>query len=148
TFLQSPTFSSSTASVTLVTLSANFSTGGSLAAVVGALLNASGVLGSTPGSFVEVGVKGEIDLDGGAANGGKTNSFTWFGGYGYDSNGRPISISSGLTISAPNAGGKFTITGSTSFGAQTAKSSFSTTATLTLVSDPGSLIGLGGAPDS
>ena len=136
------------ASVTLVSLSASFSSGGSLPAVLGALLNASGVLGQAPGSFVEVGVKGQIDIDGGTAMGGKSNAFTWFGGYGYDSNGHPFSLSSGLTISAPNASGNFTITGSTNFGAQVAKNGFVTTATLTLISDPGSFIQLGGAPDS
>lgn len=145
TFLQSPSYSPSMASVTVVSLSASFSTGGTLPAVVGALLNASGVLGQAPGSFVEVGVKGEIDIDGGASMGGKTDTFTWFAGYGYDSNGNPISLSSGLTISTPNASGDFSITGSTSFGAQLAQSGFVTTATLTLVADPGSLIQLGGA---
>ena len=49
---------------------------------------------------MEVGVKGEIDIDKGAAMGGKTDPFTWFGGYGYDNNGHPYSLSSGLTISA------------------------------------------------
>lgn len=148
TFLQSPSYSPSMASVTLVSLSASFSTGGSLPAVVGALLNASGVLGRAAGSFVEVGVKGGINIDGGAAMGGKTDTFTWFGGYGYDSHGHPISISSGLTISAPNASGHFSITGSTGFGLQEAKNGFVTTATMTFIADPGSLLQLGGASAS
>jgi hypothetical protein len=132
--------------VTLVTLSAAFSTSTTLSAVLGAVLNASGTLGSAPGSFVEVGVKGEIDLDGGAGHGGTSNPFTWYGGYGYDSSGHPFSSSSGLTISAPNSSGNFTITGSSTFaGGQHANSTFSTSATLTLVADPGSVIRLGGA---
>ena len=149
TFLQSPSYSPSMASVTVVSLSASFSTGGSsLPAVVGAMLNASGVLGRAAGSFVEVGVKGEIDIDGGAAMGGKTDTFTWFGGYGYDSHGHPFSLSSGLTISAPNALGNFSITGSRSFGLQEAKNGFVTTATMTFIADPGSLLQLGGASAS
>jgi hypothetical protein len=148
TFVHSPSYSPALASVTVVSLFASFSTGGSLPAVVGALLDASGVLGHAPGSFVEVGVKGEIIIDGGAAMGGKTDAFTWFGGYGYDSNGNPIILSSGLTISTPNAAGDFSITGSTTFGAQVAKNGFVATATLTLISDPGSLIQLGGASGS
>jgi hypothetical protein len=146
TYLQSPSYSPSMASVTLASLSATFSTSGSLSAALGALLNASGTLGSAPGSFVEVGVKGEIDLDGGAGKGGTSNPFTWYGGYGYDSSGHPFSASSGLTVSAPNSSGNFSITGSSSFPTgQHANSTFSTSATLTLVADPGSIIRLGGA---
>jgi hypothetical protein len=146
TYLQSPSFQSGQASVTLVSLSATFSTSSTLSAILGAILNASGTLGSAPGSFVEVGVKGEIDLDGGAAKGGTSNPFTWYGGYGYDTSGHPFSASSGLTISAPNSSGNFSITGSTTFsGGQHANSTFSTSATLTLVADPGSIIRLGEA---
>ena len=149
TFLQSPSYSPSTASVTLVSLSASFSTGGSpLPAVVGAFLNASGILGEAPGSFVEVGVKGDFDIDKGAAMGGKTDPFTWVGGYGYDMKGFPYSLSSGLTISAPDNMGSFTITGSKSFGIQQVNSEFVAKATLTLIADPGSLIQLGGASAS
>ena len=155
TFLQSAaTLTAGTAAVSFAHLHADFTnTGASYPAIPGAVVSASGFLSPTAGSFVELAEQGTITIKNSSGQQvGSPDSFTMILAFGYNSSLNFNSFQSGfnqISFSAPNSQGNFSFTGTDLFSDVTLTSGmgFSVDASLTLVSDPGSLIQLNSLSD-
>ena len=155
TFLQSAaTLTAGTAAVSFAHLHADFTnTGASYPAIPGAVVSASGFLSPTAGSFVELAEQGTTTIKNSSGQQvGSPDSFTMIAAFGYDSSLQFSSFVSGtgqMTLNAPNSQEDFSLTGTDLFGLTNIKSGmgFSVDASLTLVSDPGSLIQLSSLSD-
>ena len=148
------TLPAGTAAVSFAHLHADFTnTGASYPAIPGAVVSASGFLSPTAGSFVELAEQGTITIrDSSGQQVGSPDSFTMIAAFGYNSSLQFSSIVSGtgqMALNAPNSQGDFSLTGTDLFGLINIKSGmgFSVDASLTLVSDPGSLIQLSSLSD-
>src|SRR5208337_1510969 len=155
TFLQSAaTLTAGTAAVSFAHLHADFTnTGASYPAIPGAVVSASGFLSPTAGSFVELAEQGTITIKNSSGQQvGSPDSFTMIAAFGYNSSLQFSSFVSGtgqMTLNAPNSQEDFSLTGTDLFGLTniTSGMGFSVDASLTLVSDPGSLIQLSSLSD-
>jgi len=143
-----------TAAVSFAHLHADFTnTGASYPAIPGAVVSASGFLRPTAGSFVELAEQGTITIkNSGGQQVGSSDSFTMIAAFGYNSSLQFSSYVAGtgqMALNAPNSQGNFSLTGTDLFSSTTLTSGmgFSVDASLTLVSDPGSLIQLGPLSD-
>ena len=105
-------------------------------------------LSPTAGSFVELAEQGTIIIKNSSGQQvGPSDSFTMIAAFGYNSSLQFSSYVAGtgqMTLNAPNSQGNFSLTGTDLFSKITLTSGmgFSVDASLTLVSDPGSLIQL------
>ncbi|MGO9811744.1 MAG: hypothetical protein ACLP53_13345 [Isosphaeraceae bacterium] len=154
TFLQSAaTLTAGTAAVSYAHLHADFTnTGASYPAIPGAVVSASGFLRPTAGSFVELAEQGTITIKNSSGQQVGSDSFTMIAAFGYNSSLQFSSYVAGtgqMALNAPNSQGNFSLTGTDLFSSTTLTSGmgFSVDASLTLVSDPGSLIQLGPLSD-
>jgi hypothetical protein len=150
TFIQSAaTLTAGTAAVSFAHLHADFTnTGAPLIAIPGAVVSASGFLSPTAGSFVELAEQGTITIK--PSSGQQVaDPFTLVAAFGYNSSLQFSSFVAGtgqMALNAPNSQGNFSLTGTDLFSKITL-TSFSVDASLTLVSDPGSLIQLSSLSD-
>jgi hypothetical protein len=128
-------------------------TGASYPAIPGAVVSASGFLSPAAGSFVELAEQGTITITNSSGQQvGSPDSFTMIAALGYNSSLQFSSFVSGtgqMALNAPKSQGDFSLTGTDLFGLINIKSGmgFSVDASLTLVSDPGSLIQLSSLSD-
>ncbi len=144
-----------TAAVSFAHLHADFTnTGASYPAIPGAVVSASGFLSPTAGSFVELAEQGTTTIKNSSGQQvGSPDSFTMIAAFGYNSSLQFSSFVSGtgqMTLEMPpNSQEDFSLTGTDLFGLTNIKSGmgFSVDASLTLVSDPGSLIQLSSLSD-
>jgi len=143
-----------TAAVSFAHLHADFTnTGASYPAIPGAVVSASGFLSPTAGSFVELAEQGTITIKNSSGQQvGSPDSFTMIAAFGYNRSLQFSSFVSGtgqMTLNAPNSQENFSLMGTDLFGLTNIKSGmgFSVDASLTLVSDPGSLIQLSSLSD-
>ena len=151
TFLQSAgSTTSGIAAVSFSHLHADFTNIGTpYLATPGAVVSASGFLSPTAGSFVELAEQGTIIIKNSSGQQvGSPNPFTMIAAFGYNSSLQFSSFVAGtgqMALDAPNSQGDFSLTGTDLFSKITLTSGmgFSVDASLTLVSDPGSLIQLG-----
>ncbi len=161
TFLQSAaTMTSGIAAVSFAHLEAGFTNSagpgsGTYVGVPGAEISATGVIGSTAGSFVEIANQGTITLKDNLGNLIATDSFTMIVGFALDSSLHPNEYVYGTgtatgtgnqSISAPNSTtGAFSILDNYLFPSVTIPvgGTFTVDSYLTMVSDPCSLIQLG-----
>ncbi|MGZ3471783.1 MAG: hypothetical protein ACXVA6_17580 [Isosphaeraceae bacterium] len=148
------TLTAGTAAVSFAHLHADFTnTGASYPAIPGAVVSASGFLSPTAGSFVELAEQGTITIKNSSGQQvGSPDSFTMIAAFGYNSSLQFSSFVSGtgqMTLNAPNSQEDFSLTGTDLFGLTniTSGMGFSVDASLTLVSDPGSLIQLSSLSD-
>ena len=158
TFLQSAaTLTAGTAAVSFSHLHADFTnTGAPYPAIPGAVVSASGFLSPTVGSFVELAEQGTITIKNPSGQ-QVADPFTMIAAFGYDSSltFRSVLIPPGspgvghMALNAPNSQGDFSLTGTDLFNhiTLTQGMGFSVDASLTLVSDPGSLIQLSSLSD-
>jgi len=155
TFLQSATtMTGGIAAVSFAYLHAGFTNSGgpgsgSYVGVPGAVISATGVLGPTAGSFVEIANQGDITIKDNLGNLIATDSFSIIVGFALNSSLQENTYLYGTgttSLSAPNpTTGAFSILDSNLFPSVTIPvgGTFSVDSYLTLVSDPGSLIQLG-----
>ncbi|MGD0041905.1 MAG: hypothetical protein ABSE84_16130 [Isosphaeraceae bacterium] len=154
TFLQSAaTLTAGTAAVSFSHLHADFTnTGIPFVAIPGAVVSASGFLSRTAGSFVELAEQGTITFKSSSGQQVGSDSFTMIAAFGYNSSLQFSSYVAGtgqMALNAPNSQGNFSLTGTDLFSNITITSGadISVDVSLTLVSDPGSLIQLSSLSD-
>ncbi len=150
TFVQSATsLTANAAASSFSHLHADFTNIGTpYLATAGSVISASGFLSHTAGSFVELAEQGTIIIKNSSGQQVSADSFTMIAAFGYNNLLQFSSFVAGtgqMTLTAPNSQGNFSLTGSELFSNVTLTSGmgFSVDASLTLVSDPGSLIELG-----